>query len=150
MTNELQHLSLTWGISKGRDTYGYNILTLRDEHGHKYRTMGGGYDMTGTVLGDWLESNYQDRLMKIRSRAHSTWMKSRRFKYNKKQNALYGMRYSKTTNGVVLDGACGESCMVAIAKAIGLSIKYTTAGRRNTHTGYIIEDTRKKGWRAVA
>ena len=34
----------TYGTSRGRDTYGYNIVTLTSSaQGKKFRAMGGGY-----------------------------------------------------------------------------------------------------------
>lgn len=59
----INHLRMSWSVSRGRDTYGYNICKLTDGNtGKQYRCMGGGYDMQGTVFGDWLEANYPDRL----------------------------------------------------------------------------------------
>lgn len=44
-------LYVTWGTSRGADTYGYTTCSLRDRSGKKYAsTCGGGYDMFGTVL----------------------------------------------------------------------------------------------------
>jgi hypothetical protein len=50
------HLNISWSVSRGQDTYGYNICRLDDTRtGKRYHLNGGGYDMIGTVLGDWLE-----------------------------------------------------------------------------------------------
>ena len=143
MTNELQHLTLTWGISKGRDTYGYNILTLRDEHGNKYRTMGGGYDMTGTVLGDWLEANYQDRLYRLRRRAGTTWTKRNTRNTSRAANSFDGMTFDRRYDEVHLDGGYGERAMLTVAGAMGLDIKRSYNARNpERHTGYTILDKR--------
>lgn len=48
-------LTVTWTVSRGRDTYGYNIVTLRERGDVVARCNGGGYDMRGTVFADWLE-----------------------------------------------------------------------------------------------
>lgn len=59
-------LSLSWSVSRGRDTYGYNIARLDDRNtGERFRCMGGGYDMVGTVFGDWLEKTFQSELTEL-------------------------------------------------------------------------------------
>ena len=58
----MKYLELRWSISKARDSYGWNIVTLID-YDKKYKTCGGGYDMTGTVFADWLQANYIDKLI---------------------------------------------------------------------------------------
>ena len=46
----------SYGVSRGRDTYGYNIVTLTSSaQGKKFRCMGGGYDMHGQVLGEYVQ-----------------------------------------------------------------------------------------------
>lgn len=49
----MKHLIITHTKSRARDTYGYNVITLWDGKDH-FKACGGGYDMIGTVLGDWL------------------------------------------------------------------------------------------------
>lgn len=56
----------TYGVSRGRDTYGYNIVTLASNTGKRFRAMGGGYDMHGQVLGDYVQFNASpDRLRAV-------------------------------------------------------------------------------------
>ena len=58
-------LEFRWSISRGRDTYGYNICSLWVD-GYKVAACnGGGYDMEGTVFAIWIESNFQKRLNKL-------------------------------------------------------------------------------------
>lgn len=58
-------LRITYGTSRGANTYGYALVNL-SEHGVKKASCnGGGYDMRGTVFADWLQATYQDRLMKL-------------------------------------------------------------------------------------
>lgn len=103
---KIKHLTIKWTVSKGRNTYGYNIVTLYDTSSRKrFRTSGGGYDMVGTVFGDWLESEYQEQLLANRD----------------KVTALYGAAFR--TDRISLDGACGLECMVSIAEAIGLTVQ---------------------------
>ena len=46
---------ISYGVSRGRDTYGYHIVTLTAMGGKKFRCMGGGYDMHGQVLGEYVQ-----------------------------------------------------------------------------------------------
>lgn len=149
------YLTLSWSISRGRDTYGYNICRL-DAPGYyvkgayqqaeRFKTMGGGYDMVGTVIGDWLESRYQDRLMLIHERSAHLYRIGHGFNGNEKRdmsNTLYGMTAHIDENGhpnkITLDGACGDSSMEAIAKAIGLRWSFT-CNRKGHRTGLMVTD----------
>lgn len=122
MKNQINHLVLSWSVSKGRDTYGYNICRLDDRNsGKRYRTIGGGYDMIGTVFGEWLQDNYQEQLQAIKARSHYITDENGT-QANPRTDNLYGMRW-KTDNIVSLDGACGIESMIRIAEAIGLEVE---------------------------
>lgn len=124
------YLALTVGTSRGRDTYGYNIVTLRDTTtGKRYRCMGGGYDMQGTVFAAWLQDTQQTALQTVKAQAHSAWTPGGTRSTN--DAGLYGMSYRIDTGTVQLDGACGMSSMKRIAEAIGLSVQHdgTSRGR---------------------
>ena len=45
-------LTFKWTVSRGRDSYGYNIVTLRVDGDKVSSCNGGGYDMKGTCLGN--------------------------------------------------------------------------------------------------
>lgn len=131
MKNQINHLVLSWSVSKGRDTYGYNICRLDDRNnGKRFRCMGGGYDMIGTVFGEWLQENYQEKLQAIKARSHYITDENGTGS-NSRPDSLYGMRW-KTDNTVSLDGACGLECMIRIAEAIGLEVErdYIKKGKR--------------------
>ena len=51
-------LKYKWTTSKAKDTYGYNICTLLVNGVKKGRCNGGGYDMQGTSLGNWIENEF--------------------------------------------------------------------------------------------
>lgn len=125
MNNQINHLSLSWSVSKGANTYGYNICRLDDRNnGKRFRCLGGGYDMIGTVFGEWLQHYYQSELLKI------------------KDGDFYGMTYRADKNHVTLDGACGIDSMMRIAEAIGLEVErdYIATGRRRGETiGWFIQ-----------
>ena len=141
-------LTITWGISRGRDTEGYNICRLRDTStGWRTRCMGGGYDMQGTVFAAWLQDNYPGQLLTIADRASATYVRDdagvigRERNYN--DDALYGMTLHKdsATPAVTLDGACGLSSVERVAEAIGLRVQHVTD--RNGHlTSLLVTDTK--------
>lgn len=142
---QINHLVITWSISRGRDTYGYNICRLDDrETGKRYRCNGGGYDMIGTVFGDWLEDYYQDDLM---AKVKELMTNPEAFEdcgYSVsgylKFNDLYGMTYNTHKGKVELDGGCGISSMIHIAEALGLEVQ--REGNKKGHTtGYYVTKT---------
>jgi hypothetical protein len=102
-----EYLSISWAISRGKYTQGHNICRLDTPNG-RYKCLGGGYDMIGTVVGDWLQATYLDRLTTIKDRFDP-----------KHKGYLYGGRcYSD--GEVQLDGACGYESMLTLAKAINV------------------------------
>lgn len=104
---KIRTLLLKWSVSRGRTTYGYNIVTLTDTSNQKkYSCNGGGYDMTGTVFGQWLKETYQEWLLENKGEICS----------------MYGARYNEENNYVYLAGACGLECMVEIARKIDLEV----------------------------
>lgn len=138
-TLNLNHLVITWSTSKGRDTYGWNICRLDDCQGRKrYKTIGGGYDMIGTVFGDWLEDYYQADLLEL----VKTLMKDPETFQDFGNNritfpGLYGMSYYPNSGKVSLDGGCGITSMQAIARELGLEVEWE--GNRKGHTtGYYV------------
>ena len=137
---KINHLVISWSVSRGQYTYGYNICRLDDrDNGKRYRTCGGGYDMVGTVFGQWLADVYQDRLMsKVKelmkdSDAFSDYGSTGWIQFKD----LYGMIYKPQKGLVSLDGACGIESMRRIAEALDLEIQWE--GNKKGHTvGYFI------------
>lgn len=154
------HLTITYGTSRGADTYGYTLVTLRENGHKKASTCGGGYDMRGTVFADWLQQEYQERLLAIAKRGkfkRVVWngKSGDASKYTNpdadKREALYGASYySKGSEDwetkklkparVTLDGGCGFSSIQRIAEAIGLIIQTVDAGKKCDVV--IVTDTR--------
>ncbi|MGH9917090.1 MAG: hypothetical protein ACRD63_17615 [Pyrinomonadaceae bacterium] len=137
------YLSLTWSTSRGRDTYGYNIARLdaRDTD-RRYKCMGGGYDMVGTVFGQWLEDVYQSRLVELAQadRFAARYTKSAGYQStNEMSSRLYGGCFHQDENRVSLDGACGLETMVRIAEQIGISVS-RTYNRKGHTTGFMITE----------
>ena len=132
-------LALKHGVSRGQDTFGYNLVTLADsDTGKRFRTCGGGYDMVGTVFGNWLQANQQAKLLTIAhdcDKAYDTVNKryihrstdQNVFGFGLHSKYLYGSTCQIDDKGQVLsvslDGACGLDCMIAIAKHIGVQVE---------------------------
>lgn len=134
---KIKRLALSWSVSRGRDTYGYNICRLDDTStGERFKCMGGGYDMLGTVFGEWLAANYQPELLALKDRANYTRTKAGEFSPANREDSLYGMAYLEADDRISLDGACGLECMIRIAEAIGLEVErdYIVKGRRRGET----------------
>lgn len=135
-------LSISWSVSRGRETEGYNICRLDDTAtGKRYRTMGGGYDMTGTVFADWLADVYQSELIGISDQAHARYESDGRHPYNE---GLYGMTFDAVANRVTIDGACGMSSIERIARALGLTIQHVV-NRRGNLTALIVTEPNRCG-----
>lgn len=144
-------LSFKYTTSKGRDTYGYNIVTLYANGEKVARTCGGGYDMRGTCLGDYIKANYIERLKLLKGNTGSmddgAGYYGLSFHYETKEMPRSYKTHKEYQEGdtISLDGACGESCMVRIAEAIGLHLEPITfgpGGTRSESRGYILTDTK--------
>lgn len=141
---EATYLSVKWTVSRGRETFGYNIVTLTDTTtGKRYRCNGGGYDMVGTVFGQWLQDVHADALAEIAGQAHIIRPLTGDRIEQDYGRSLYGMTasYKDTARPVhiYLDGACGFESMRTIAKAIGLTVKSMDVDRKGNARGYLIE-----------
>lgn len=126
------YLHVKWSVSKARESYGYNVVTLTDYRDIKIKTCGGGYDMIGTVIGKYLTQYHADRLAILLKMA-----KENENNPNIKQiPELYGLSFYK--NKPSCDGACGLACMLKIAEYIGLKIVRDVSGRGNI-IGFFVE-----------
>ena len=100
------------------------ILTTQD--GEEFRCRGGGYDMAGTVFGDWLQTNYQARIEGL-VRAGIE---------------LIGLVPGGLTPGqFYLDGGTGLECMERVAEAIDLQV--TRFRVRDKLAGFVVIDTKE-------
>lgn len=127
-------LRITYGTSRGRDTYGYTVVSLHDYGKKRISCNGGGYDMRGTVFGDWIAREYQPRLLELADKFAAHWTKAEGFKSdNQNREKLYGGTFYPEGSSdnkkphVTLDGACGFESMRRIAEAIGLQVRLINA-----------------------
>ena len=127
-------LSLSWSVSRGRETYGYNICRLEDTNkGERFRTIGGGYDMVGTVMAEWLVKNYQTELQALCNSgidsnpyASTGWLCF---------DGFYGM-FQNADGSVTVDGACGLDSVRKIANATGIIWSQVLDKRRRNIIGF--------------
>jgi len=134
----MRQLTISWTTSRGRDTYGWNICRLDDSRtGRRFRTTGGGYDMIGTVFGDWLTEHAQDRLRNLaKERADQLQECGYSVQGYKKLPDLYGLTFAPDGRASV-DGACGISSVQRIAEAVGIGSQWIGNRRGNT-IGYTV------------
>ena len=144
--NKATILSFKYTTSKGRDTYGYTIVTLYANGERVARTCGGGYDMRGTCLGSYIKAQYLDRLKALKGNTGSL----------DDGTGFYGLTFYKVVKDadendrhvsiksyedgakISLDGACGERSIVSIADAIGLNLE--SVQTLPNEWGYILTD----------
>lgn len=148
----MYNLIFRWTVSRGRETYGYNICSLWMNGVKVSSCNGGGYDMEGTAFAQWIEGAFQDELVELAPRAHGAYAVDARGKYVARLDAwkpekgtpgFYGMtaRMDGSTgavHSVALDGGCGFDCIRAIVKAIGYGLRSVDNGRK--HTTYIMAE----------
>lgn len=135
-------LRLKWTVSRGRDTYGYNICTLYVD-GVKYTSCnGGGYDMEGTVIAQYIKDTYFDRITKLEGNSGSL---------DATGTGFYSIMYYNDTDkwhknyqegdSVSFDGACGITTVMQVARAIGLDLEYSRGFSDKKQTAYYLTDT---------
>ena len=116
------NIQLTWSISKAKDTYGYNRLTALDlTTGKKYVAVGGGYDMTGTVIGELVSDKLQAHLMMLQP--HATVSNINGYRNTTASDSFYGLTHDMRDGTAYVDGACGLSAVEKIIKACGYRLK---------------------------
>lgn len=149
--SDVKNLHFKWTVSKGRDTYGYNICTLLVDGEVVGRCNGGGYDMQGTAFGEWIQNAYQDKLRQLFAadiKNIETNENCRTYNTNKgvvikhmPGSGFYGVTIywdtmSKTAR-ISLDGACGFNSIQRIAEAIGITLQWNKeSDRYKNHSFY--------------
>lgn len=99
----LYRAQIKWTVSRGRNTYGYNICSLYVNGDKVTSCNGGGYDMIGTVLADYICKAYQGR-----------------FKALTVEDWDYVHPYADKKGIISFDGAVGVNSVEMIANKIGV------------------------------
>lgn len=160
-THEAYNLEFKWTVSRGRDTYGYNICTLYVGGRKVSACNGGGYDMQGTSLGEWLAVAFKDDLLKLKKEFYGLTFHDPNYDPGKhtiqgetveqrekdgksigleRYQAFYAESSKLPTEKHIIpqiDGACGMSSVEAIARAIGFSFQYVQT-RSKSNSVYIM------------
>jgi hypothetical protein len=66
--NRSYTLEVTWGTSRGRDSYGYTTCSLRVDGKRRAYCNGGGYDMRGTVVANFIASEFRAELNALKAK----------------------------------------------------------------------------------
>ena len=143
-----------WTLSKGKDTYGYNICTIKDTTtGKKGQCNGGGYDMAGTSLASLLVAlELNEYLLKIldpttcsyfSDSMTETFINNEPAGHSYPSNVAYGTYYridKKGNHSVTVDGATGLTNVIDIYAKAGVWITPTYDKKKNIRqrVGYFI------------
>lgn len=122
---ENKRVTVRYGTSRGRDTYGYTTCTLSVAgKGRRGHCSGGGYSLIGTVIGEWLERDFSEQLKML------NFGKLRKIGYE-----LCGIRFIDQNTGksvnqwkdgctISINGIVGDSCMKEILQCLGYCLEY--------------------------
>ena len=113
-------LAFKWTVSRGQDTYGYNIVSLWINRQKVSSCNGGGYDMQGPAIAEWMKQEFSEKLKKLTGFYGLSFYNTKRKKLQK--------TWSKDCN-VHLDGACGFSCMERILEKMKFKIRFIHAAK---------------------
>lgn len=120
-------LKFNWSVSRAYDTQGYNVCTLRANGRKVGNCNGGGYDLQGTALAEFVMGQYGKRLVKIKDRAGSVRVENTNPERNVKSDSLYGLNIIVHADGRLkslwIDGGCGFGAVCRIMTAIGLKME---------------------------
>jgi len=132
--NTYKTLEFRFSESRGRGTWGYNICSLLVDGRKVSSCKGGGYDMQGESLGDWVAREYADRLMRL------------------KNSCFYGLTFhgnsasskfpTRLHRRPLIHGACGLESVRRIMQAIKLEMEYIT--KSSNATIYRLHDRRRR------
>lgn len=162
--DKIKSLTVKWSISKAQDTYGYNICSvINDDNGERFKCLGGGYDMLGTSLANFIQKEYQAELVAYINNggiAHYSLVTYKdtqaRLIDNNGHYGMYSYSISETESDskgichkVSLDGACGINSIERIINdVLGLTLerKYSRdrKGRVKDTIGFYLYPTESK------
>ena len=99
-------LKIRYGTSRAYGYEGQNTMSLKDVYRNKRvaYVVGGGYDMHGAILGEWIQSEFQEELKTLDASKHN------------------GMYPPNEKGKVYINGCSGERCMHGILKDLGYDI----------------------------
>jgi len=129
----MYRLKFKWTVSRGRDTYGYNICSLWVDGNKVSSCNGGGYDMKGTALAQWAQETFPEKVKKLNAETYYG------LHFFNKKKRTYHPKFRKGYS-MWLDGACGFDCIKRILGAIGFSFTFIDEGRN--HSIYLMGESK--------
>ena len=121
-------LSENWRFRALTFKYGecrVHVRDCRNEPVPGVKCTGGGYDMTGTCLGKFIEREFGEHLLRLDASKYYGVSH-----YNTKTRR-YQRKPSKHTI-TYIDGACGMNSMQTILKRIGFKMRYIAESKNST------------------
>ena len=121
--------------SRGYGTEGWNIATLYANGIKKATTKGGGYDMKGVVIGEYLDETFKAEL--------SAWARENRGArrlWHSVSTSYPGLFYDTKRCEAFLQGEVGYDAMLRIAREI-LGIDFVPKIHTDKSMTYIMQDT---------
>ena len=109
-----------WSVSKGYNTYGYNICSLWYGNVKVATCNGGGYDMQSTSVSNFINLYFQDRLNSITS-----------------ENFEYGLYKNVDGNNYISYGI-GVNAINRIIQHCGMSVRVNEVKVKRHYEKYII------------
>ena len=149
-------LIFKWTVSKGRNTYGYTICSLWIDGTKVSSCNGGGYDMKGTALGNWIATTFETELLKLRGEYRGLSfhdpnynpgekiIENQTIAEREKEGKSLGLEryqsfYSDSSNIPtgrhvipLLNGACGFNEMENILNSMGYALRYISETKNST------------------
>ena len=127
---KIETLNFKWTTSRARDSYGYNICTLKGFRGNKISsTCGGGYDMKGTVFGDMINKYFAHELKKLSSK---DFYGLSHYNPNAKTCKRRFLKRATSNTKTYVDGGCGFDSMRRILEKIGYKIQFVNETKNSS------------------
>ena len=130
-----QHLTKLRFVWTTDQNTGYNRCSLKDANGRTLNSnAGGGYDMKGTALGEFINTHFYELIEKLPSdrggrldRVQDGFYGVRHYNGIGKKGTKYPFLLKRSNERTVswVDGGCGFSSMERILEKIGFSLEYT-------------------------
>ena len=126
---ETRLLEIVYTTSFARDSYGWNRCTLKVDGVRKSACVGGGYDMKGTALGDWMQDEMGEDLKRVKAYNHGIDNRQGfsglcfcRIDAEAPGRMLYATDW-RDGYKVLLDGGYGFERMISILEYLGYNVK---------------------------
>lgn len=123
------YLLLSTGTSRAKDSCGQRVVRLKQcGNSRSYSAAGGGYDLVGSALAQWLQAELQGCLRALPDSVIHYLHTDENGSYTKKgYAAIYGT--SRRGGITSIEGACGLESVFKVFEAIGINIEKIPDGK---------------------